>query len=136
MKKYFLLSAFLIMLTGCGNTSVTNKSEIVSNKIVSDTTANTNETFYGVLIDEDCSDFEDPPAHDLPCMLMYSCRDSGYGLDIEQSGDTWDFIPFDKNGNDLAWKYLNEATKQDSLFVTVTGKIDNDTIIVSEIKEN
>ena len=49
------------------------------------------EVFRGILIDEDCSDFEDPPKHDLPCMFMDSCRASGYGLDIQQENGSWLF---------------------------------------------
>ena len=81
-----------------------------------------------------CSDFENPPEHDLPCMLMYSCRDSGYGIDVEEDG-SWKFYPFDENGNTLAWSYLNKTTRLYGLWVDVKGKIENGIIHVSLLKE-
>ncbi len=94
----------------------------------------TEEWFRGVLIDQDCSDFENPPEHDLPCMLMYSCRDSGYGINVEE-GDSWKFYPFDENGNNLSWAYLNKTTRLYGLWVDVKGELKNGKIYVSELKE-
>ena len=94
------------------------------------------DTFYGVLIDEDCSDFEDPPLHDTPCMFMKECRESGYGLDIRQADGSWVFYMFDENGQKLAWDYLNITQRQDGLFVTVTGTWENNVIKVISIEES
>lgn len=94
------------------------------------------DTFYGVLIDEDCSDFEDPPMHDTECMFMEECRASGYGLDIEQSDGAWVFYMFDDNGQSLAWEYLNFTKRDDGLFVTVTGKWEDGEIKVISITES
>lgn len=94
------------------------------------------DTFYGVLIDEDCSDFEDPPLHDTPCMFMKECRESGYGLDIRQTDGSWVFYMFDENGQKLAWDYLNITQRQDGLFVTVTGTWENNVIKVISIEES
>ena len=93
------------------------------------------DTFYGVLIDEDCSDFEYPPLHDLPCMLMDSCRASGYGLDIEQSDGSWVFYMFDDNGQSLSWDYLTQTDRMDGLYVTVTGKWEDNVIKVIDLQE-
>lgn len=93
------------------------------------------DTFYGVLIDEDCSDFEYPPRHDLPCMLMDSCRASGYGLDIEQSDGSWVFYMFDDNGQSLSWDYLTQTDRMDGLYVTVTGKWEDNVIKVIDLQE-
>ena len=93
------------------------------------------DTFYGVLIDEDCSDFEYPPLHDLPCMLMDSCRASGYGLDIEQSDGSWVFYMFDDNGQTLSWDYLTQTDRMDGLYVTVTGKWEDNVIKVIDLQE-
>ncbi|MCR5122655.1 MAG: hypothetical protein K6B74_09580 [Ruminococcus sp.] len=94
------------------------------------------DTFYGVLIDEDCSDFEDPPLHDTPCMFMKECRESGYGLDIRQTDGSWVFYMFDENGQKLAWDYLNITQRQDGLFVSVTGTWENNVIKVISIEES
>lgn len=94
------------------------------------------ESYYGILIDEDCSDFEDPPAHDLPCMLMYECRASGYGLDILQDDGSYKFYMFDEKGQQLAWEYLNKTTRMSGLYVTVTGVYENGVIKVKTLKES
>lgn len=94
------------------------------------------QTFYGILIDEDCSDFEDPPKHDLPCMLMYSCRDSGYGLDILQADGSYQFYMFDENGQKLSWEYLNKTTRMYGLYVTVTGIYEDGVIKVQTFEES
>ena len=93
------------------------------------------ETFTGILIDQDCSDFDDPPSHDLPCMLMESCRASGYGLDILQADGTWLFYAFDENGQDLALDYLLHTTRMDNLYVTVTGTLTDGTIAVQTLEK-
>ncbi len=93
------------------------------------------DTFLGVLIDEDCSDFEDPPSHDLPCMLMDECRASGYGLDIQQEDGSWIFYMFDENGQELTWGYLRQTSRMDGLYVTVTGIWEDNVIKVIEISE-
>lgn len=93
------------------------------------------ETFVGILIDEDCSDFEDPPLHDLPCMLMDSCRASGYGLDIQQPDGSWLFYPFDETGQALSWDYLIHTERMDGLYVKVTGTWEGNCIKVIAIEE-
>lgn len=94
------------------------------------------DTFFGVLIDEDCSDFEDPPLHDLPCMLMDSCRASGYGLDIQQEDGSYVFYMFDENGQNLAWDYLIHTDRMDGLYVTVTGIWEDNVIKVITLEES
>ena len=94
------------------------------------------EVFSGILIDEDCSDFEDPPKHDLPCMLMDSCRASGYGLDIQQEDGSWLFYMFDDKGQELSWDYLTHTDRMDKLYVTVTGKLEDGIIYVEKLEEN
>lgn len=94
------------------------------------------EVFSGILIDEDCSDFEDPPNHDLPCMLMDSCRASGYGLDIQHEDGSWLFYMFDDKGQELAWEYLTYTDRMSELYVTVTGTLDNNIIYVEKLEEN
>ena len=93
------------------------------------------ELFSGILIDEDCSDFEDPPKHDLPCMLMDSCRASGYGLDIQQEDGSWLFYMFDEKGQELAWDYLIHTDRMSELYVSVTGTLKDGTIYVDKLEE-
>ena len=93
------------------------------------------ERFYGVLIDADCSDFEDPPAHDLPCMLMDGCRASGYGIDILKDDGTWVFYMFDQKGQELTLDYLLKTKRMDNLYVYVTGKSEDSVIRVTGLEE-
>lgn len=93
------------------------------------------ETFQGFLIDEDCSDFDDLPAHGLHCMLMETCRASGYGLDIQQPDGSWQYIPFDENGQNLTWEYVTHTTRTDNLYVTVKGTLTDGVIAVSVLEE-
>ena len=93
------------------------------------------ERFYGVLIDADCSDFEDPPAHDLPCMLMDECRASGYGIDILQDDGTWVFYLFDQKGQELTLDYLLKPKRNDNLYAYVTGKFEGGVIRVTGLEE-
>ncbi|MBP0961608.1 MAG: hypothetical protein J5864_05645 [Oscillospiraceae bacterium] len=93
------------------------------------------ESFTGILIDEDCSDFEAPPEHDLPCMLMDECRASGYGLDIQGDDGTWHFYMFDDKGKALAWDYLIQTDRMSELWVTVTGTLKDDIIYVETFEE-
>ena len=99
------------------------------------TEAEATETFTGILIDEDCSDFEDPPEHDLPCMLMDECRASGYGVDILQDDGTWKFYMFDEKGQDLSWEYLIHTSRMDKLYVNVTGTLKDGKIYVDKLEE-
>lgn len=93
------------------------------------------EVFTGILIDEDCSDFDPPPEHDLPCMLMDSCRASGYGIDIQQEDGSWRFYMFDEKGQDLSLDYLLHTDRMSELYVTVTGVLENDIIYVENLEE-
>ena len=107
-----------------------------TNEITSETVIEeTYEQFSGILIDADCSDFDDPPAHDLPCMLMDSCRESGYGIDIQSDDGSWYFYPFDEKGQDIALNYLLSTQRMDNLYVKVTGVLTDNIISVINIEE-
>ena len=119
----------------------TETTEILTENTIEETSAEEvtelpYEQFTGILIDEDCSDFDDPPAHDLPCMLMDSCRASGYGLDIQESDGSWHFYLFDTNGQDITFNYLISTQRMDNLYVTVTGVLADNTITVINIEES
>ncbi len=139
MKKACVTLAAL-MLTGCGSLQA---QEQVTEKPTTTTaettvTAETSEydTFFGVLMDECCSDIDDPTVHETNCMFMDGCRESGYGLDIKQADGSWLFFKFDDKGQQLTWEYINSTERQDGLFVTVTGTLENEIIKVISIEES
>lgn len=140
MKKAYIALAAAVLLTGCGSQQVQEKlSETVAESVSVTTEAEVQqaeESFYGVLMDECCSDIDDPALHETNCMFMDECRESGYGLDIQQADGSWKFFMFDEAGQQLTWDYLNTTERQDGLFVTVTGVLDNEVIKVSSIKES
>lgn len=94
------------------------------------------ESFYGILMDYDCSDMANPEEHELACMFMEECRASGYGLDILQADGSYKFIPFDEKGQSLTWDYINHTSRPDHLYVTVVGTYKNGTIYVTSITES
>ena len=120
------------------DTSAAVQTTVPQTEVPEETTAGTDAdviTFTGILIDEDCSDFEDPPSHDLPCMLMDECRASGYGIDILQDDGTWKFYMFDEKGQDLSWEYLIHTSRMDKLYVNVTGTLKDGKIYVDKLEE-
>ena len=142
MKKRVIAAlVILLLLYGCGQaqsseTSPASKADAqTSTSSASDESSQQAEQFSGILIDEDCSDFEDPPMHETNCMFMEECRASGYGIDIKQADGSWVFYEFDDRGKELAWEYLNKTDKPDGLYITVTGTRDGKTIKVNEINE-
>ena len=77
------LSVTSVSLTSASTAASTDRTEVTvessaeweqpqteAEQTVSSETVNEEEAqydiFFGILIDEDCSDFEDPPSHDLP----------------------------------------------------------------------
>ena len=127
-------AALVFILSGCSQND--NSSSKPTVKKVTESAKSENVTeFKGVLIDEDCSDFEDPPLHETNCMFMEECRDSGYGIDIKQDDGSWVFYEFDDYGKELAWEYLNSTDRLDGLYITVTGELSGNIIKVSELKE-
>ena len=127
-------AALVFILSGCSQND--NSSSKPAVKKVTESAKSENVTeFKGVLIDEDCSDFEDPPLHETNCMFMEECRDSGYGIDIKQDDGSWVFYEFDDYGKELAWEYLNSTDRLDGLYITVTGELSGGIIKVSELKE-
>ena len=146
MRKYFPAVAAAMILTGCGASGAENEPVRKVDMTVSGaydtevsdvtTTDAESDTFYGVLMDECCSDIDDPALHETACMFMDGCRESGYGLDILQPDGSWIFYMFDEKGQQLTWEYLNTTERQDSLYVTVTGTMENEVIKVISIKES
>ena len=133
-----LADTSIVTEKGTSSAAPSQTTTVVSTTTVTSATEQTKEyaDFFGVLIDEDCSDHEDPPRHDTDCMFMEECRASGYGIDIEQEDGSWVFYMFNDNGQALAWDLLNTTKRPDGLFVTVTGEWDNGKIKVISIKES
>ena len=93
--------------------------------------------YKGILICRDCSIVDNPENHDRPCMLMYSCKDTGYGIDIQQEDGTWIFYMFDIEYQEEVWNYLaNKCHRPDHLYVTVTGSWDGEVINVISMEES
>ncbi len=130
-----------LMLGSCGQAednaaaAVKKADKAAESSSMQESESGKSEVFHGVLIDEDCSDFEDPPLHETECMFMEECRASGYGIDIKQADGEWVFYEFDDKGKELAWEYLNQTSKPDGLYISVTGELKGNIIEVKELKE-
>ena len=106
---------------------------------VSATPAPKQEEFFGYLIDRCC--FEDPgPEEDTwDCLLMDSCRASGYGLAIpsDSAGNVNGYIwyEFDDPGQELAYQTILNSNKWVQISVKVTGTLKDGIIEVKTMKE-
>lgn len=141
MRKAYIPILTAMFLTGCGataNAEVAKEKESqpeVKNQ-TADVSSGQYDTFFGVLMDECCSDIDDPAIHETNCMFMEGCRESGYGLDIRQEDGSWVFYMFDEAGQDLTLEYLEQTERADGLYVTVTGTMENEVIKVISIEES
>ncbi len=141
MRKTYILILTALFLTGCGtsvNASVAEpvKTQTEVKSETTDISRGEYDTFFGVLMDECCSDIEDPALHETNCMFMEGCRESGYGLDIRQEDGSWVFYMFDEAGQQLTLDYLEQTERVDGLYVTVTGTMENEVIKVISIEES
>jgi len=92
------------------------------------------QTLKGYIIDKCCLTDPGPEDDTIDCLLMDSCRASGYGLAIKNgSGYIW--YEFDKVGKDRAFAILKATTKYKKISVTVKGTVVNAILHVSEINE-
>ncbi len=141
MRKAYIPILTALLLTGCGATANAEIAEVRETQTEvktqkADVSSVQYDTFFGVLMDECCSDIEDPALHETNCMFMESCRESGYGLDIQQEDGSWVFYMFDEAGQDLTLEYLEQTERVDGLYVTVTGTMENEVIKVISIEES
>ena len=141
MRKTYIPILTALFLTGCGtsvNASVAEpvKTQTEVKSETTDISRGEYDTFFGVLMDECCSDIEDPALHETNCMFMEGCRESGYGLDIQQEDGSWVFYMFDEAGQQLTLDYLEQTERVDGLYVTVTGTMENEVIKVISIEES
>ena len=141
MRKAYIPILISLFLTGCGATANADVTEVRETQTEvktqkADVSSGQYDTFFGVLMDECCSDIEDPAIHETNCMFMEGCRESGYGLDIQQEDGSWVFYMFDEAGQNLTLEYLEQTERVDGLYVTVTGTMENEVIKVISIEES
>lgn len=67
--------------------------------------------------------------HDKACNLMAACVKSGYSLITADNK----VLKFDAKGNEQALAFIKATTKEKELKVTVTGKVDGETLTVASI---
>ncbi len=60
---------------------------------------------------------------------------SGFGISVMQ-GSSYSFVPFDQKGNQIASQLVLSSTRDKGLSIIVSGKIVNDVLMVSSIKES
>jgi hypothetical protein len=90
----------------------------------------------GVLIDKMCSakalggGQKAATDHTRECALMPNCQKSGFGV-FTPDGK---YLTFDDEGNTKALGALNASKKKDNLKVRVTGKVEGDSIKVTNVK--
>ena len=141
MRKAYIPILISLFLTGCGATANADVTEVRETQTEvktqkADVSSGQYDTFFGVLMDECCLDIEDPALHETNCMFMEGCRESGYGLDIQQEDGSWVFYMFDEAGQNLTLEYLEQTERVDGLYVTVTGTMENEVIKVISIEES
>ena len=100
-------------------------------------TASGVQEFWGYVIDRCCFEIPGPEEDTWDCLLMDSCRDSGYGLalpnDSAPNGYIW--YAFDEKGQDLAFDAILNSNKWVKISLKVTGTLENDIIHVKTLKE-
>ena len=80
--------------------------------------------------------FENPEQHRKSCMLMRPCKKSGFGVFVKGEDGKYTYTKFDKKGSKLAEGLLKETKRKKNMSITVTGKMDGDTLMVSNLSEN
>lgn len=109
-------------------TGLTNAAADLSN------TANL--TMVGYIIDAHCFAKKSVPGSDSRiCLQMPACAATGYGIAVLQNDNTYRFFYF--NGNTapmateaqiMAAKLIQDSTKNDNIFISVTGMLSGDTL--------
>lgn len=95
------------------------------------------QEFWGYVIDKCCFEIPGPEEDTWDCLLMDSCRDSGYGLAIPDSSSPNGYIwyAFDEKGQDLAFDVILNSNKWVKISLKVTGTLENNIIHVKTMKE-
>ncbi len=100
------------------------------------------QTMKGYIIDYHCYDKKPDPALDSKaCLQMTGCAASGYGIAVLKTDKTYDFYYFDgefapkaKDGQLTAINLVNNSTKKDHLYISVTGTLNGDTMKAADGK--
>lgn len=87
------------------------------------------QTLTGIVTDSHCYLKKPDPTLDAKkCLLMPACAATGYGLAVQQSDKTYkfyfldgEFAPAASGTQDMAAKMINDSTKTDHFYFTVTG---------------
>ena len=95
------------------------------------------QEFWGYVIDICCFEIPGPEEDTWDCLLMDSCRDSGYGLAIPDSNAPNGYIwyAFDEKGQQLAFDAILGSNKWTKISLKVTGTLENNIIHVKTLKE-
>ena len=95
------------------------------------------QEFWGYVIDKCCFEIPGPEEDTWDCLLMDSCRDSGYGLAIPDSSAPNGYIwyAFDEKGQELAFDAILGSNKWVKISLKVTGTLENNIIHVNTMKE-
>lgn len=80
--------------------------------------------------------FENPEQHRKSCMLMRPCKKSGFGVIVKGDDGKYSYTKFDKKGSKLAEGLLKKTKRKDNMHISVTGKMDGDTLAVTSMSEN
>lgn len=93
------------------------------------------QSYQGYLMDQDCLSIEDPKEHETACMLMPTCRASGYGLLILQADGSRTFYLFDEKGQELTYEYCQTTDREADLRVEITGFLRDGILAVESLRE-
>lgn len=140
-----------LVLFGCSGASTASTAPAVPpsgsavSPVASATTAVSQQTFTGYLVDQACGvpgvDIQDgsdltktPEKHQLTCARMPGCLASGFGLFIKQADGAYKYYTFDTAGSKMAIDdIINKTTKADNFLVDVAGTMNGSTITVASI---
>lgn len=89
------------------------------------------ETMKGYLIDVHCFDIKPVPGSDTKaCLQMKGCAASGFGIAVRQDDGSYKFYFLDGNfapaatgGQIMAMNLINNTTKEDHVYISVTGSL-------------
>ena len=115
-----ILSSLLLIILSLGMASC-GQMAVASNP----------QTLTGVVTDVHCFLKKPDPTLDAKkCLLMPACAATGYGLAVQQSNKTYqfyfldgEFAPSASGTQDSVAKLINDSSKTDHFYFTVTGAL-------------
>ena len=138
-----MLTSLLLIILSFGLASCAQKA-----------TASNPQTLTGIVTDVHCFVKKPDPALDSKkCLQMPACAATGFGLAVMQSDKTYkfyfldgEFAPSETGAQETVAKLIDNSTKTDHFYFTVTGTLTGETITadgksypvlkVSEISES